>query len=160
MKQDKLHGHIVEDGEVTSYGVIGHVTPEPSVARKLREVLSDAYTFIRSAESNKALATVTLEELMGDQIKRNGASEDAKKTKYNPYSYDPEKDKPASQEPEKRVTFFVSGSDTGRPTKLDMLFAIKNELDDVVKEVKKMTPVEVAGRKVYQDASEVAAEEQ
>lgn len=156
MAVQSKNGSIEGGGGPVGYGIVGEVTAEPSKSRRLREVLSDAYTFIRSAESNRALATVTLEELMGDQIKRNGDSDSSNSSQYNPYSYEPDKNKPASEEPEKRANF-LGGSDTGRPTKLDMLLAIKNELEAVVKEVKNSQPLEVAGREEYSDASEVAA---
>lgn len=157
-KQVKQHGYAEGDDGQLTYGVIGEVEASPSKSRRLREVLSDAYTFIRSAESNRALATVTIEQLMEDQIKRNGNTEDAEANKYNPYAHEPDKEQPAGSEPEKQANF-LGGSDTQRATKLDMLLAIKNELDAVVEDVKNTQPIDVASREEYQESAEIAAPE-
>ena len=101
---------------------------EATTSRQIREVISDAYAFIMGAEANKAIATVTLEDLMEDQIKRNGESAKSNASQYNPYSYD-SKDEPAGQEPETRANFpggadltvvTIDGEEVqARPTKLD-----------------------------------------
>lgn len=132
---------------------------EPKVSRRFRAVLSDAYAFVRSVEANAALATVTLEELMGDQIKRNGEEELSNAAQYNPYSYDPEKTDGAGTEPEERANF-LGGTDTNQPTKMDRVLAIKSELTAVIEEIKAMKPIEVADAAEYADASEVAAPEE
>jgi hypothetical protein len=139
------------------YGVVGEYKPDPGgKSRRLRAVLSDAYAFVRSAEANQALATVTLEELMGDQIKRNGDSDESSAHQYNPYAYDPDKKAPAGEGPEARANF-LGGSDTNRPTKLDRLLAIQNELSAVIEDIRKTSPTDVASGGEYQDLSEVAA---
>lgn len=130
---------------------VGEVEKDKSVARKLREALSDAYTFVRSAEANKALYTVTLEELMGDQIKRNGETKKSNSSQFNPYSYEVEKTGAAGSEPEK-IANFLGASDTSRPTKLDAITAIHDELSKVIDDVKKTPPVEVAAIEEYNDA--------
>jgi chemotaxis response regulator CheB len=118
--------------------------------KNIREILADAFTFVKSMESNQALAAVTIEELMGDQIKRNGESAKANTSQYNPYEYDPTKAQPASQIPTE-VANFLGGSDTGGPTKLDRVLAIKNILTALVTEIKKTEPLEVAGAQEYAD---------
>ncbi len=128
---------------------------EPTTSRRIREILSDAYAFIRSAESNAALATVTLEELMNDQINRNGESSKSNATQYNPYSFEADKDLPAGLEPTERANF-LSGSDTQRPTKLDQILAIQNELSGVIDEVKAMEPVDVASPEEHTSSDEIA----
>jgi len=141
---------------------------EESTSRRVREVISDAYAFIVSAEANKAIATVTLEDLMGDQIKRNGESDLSNASQYNPYAYDVSKDAPAGDEPEERANY-LGGADTtvvdvdgtevqSRPTKLDRILAIKAELEGVIEEVKAATPVQVADASSYTDAGEIGVE--
>ena len=143
---------------------------EPTTSRRIREVISDAYAFIMSAEANKAIATVTLEDLMGDQIKRNGESDLSNASQYNPYSYDTKEESPAGGEPEERANY-LGGADTtvvsvdgtevqSRPTKMDRILAIQAELEGVIEEVKKATPVQVADASTYADAGEVALEEE
>ena len=126
----------------------------PSVSRRLTEVVADAYAFIRSAEANKAFATVTLEQLMQDQIDRNGETARSNAAKYNPYSYRPGSPDPSGVQPSK-VTNFLGASDTGLPTKLDRILAIKNELGAVIAEIKSMAPVDVASPQEYTDALDV-----
>jgi hypothetical protein len=122
-----------------------------SDSTRLRQVLSDAFTFVRSAEINQAIATVTIEDLMGDQIKRNGESNDSRYAQYNPYSYDPAKPPPKSQVGE--PTNFLSGSDTSRPTKIAMIQALKNELTSVIDLVKAKEPVDIASSEEYVEAA-------
>jgi hypothetical protein len=126
--------------------------PDPSASRRIRAVLSDAFAFVRSAESNKALAAVTLEDLIGDQIKINGESAQANTNQYNPYAFDPNNPAPAGSQPE-QASSFVGGTDTGRPTKIDRILALQNEIDAVVDQVKSMDPSEIADREEYEDAA-------
>lgn len=116
--------------------------------KNVKELLSDAMTFVRSAEANQALAAVTLEELIGDQIARNGDTASANKSQFNPYAYDPNKTQTASDEPNE-VANFVGASDTGGPTKLERVLALQNELVSVVTELKKLDPAEVADPEEY-----------
>lgn len=129
---------------------------KPETSRRIREILSDAYAFIRSAESNAALATVTLEELMGDQIKRNGETAQSNAAQYNPYSFEPGKELPAGLNPTERANF-LGASDTQRPTKLDQILAIQNEMNGVIEEIKQKEPVDVADAKDYSDSNQVSA---
>ena len=129
---------------------------EPKTSRRIREILSDAYAFVRSAESNAALATVTLEELMGDQINRNGDTAKSSANQFNPYSFEADKDLPAGTEPTERANF-LGGSDTQRPTKLDQILAIQSELSGVIEEVKAMKPVDVASSEEHTENEEIAA---
>jgi len=126
---------------------------KPNASRKVRAVISDAYAYIRSGAVNKALATVTFETLMGEQILRNGDSDKASSSEYNPYAYDPAKPLPEGVEPGKRSNY-AGGSDTTRPTKIEMILALKNEIDGVVGQVKKTEMIEVA------DASEYSGDDE
>jgi hypothetical protein len=99
-------------------------------------------------EVNSAFATVTIEELMGDQIRRNGESKTSNASQYNPYSYDETKTKPVGKEPPKRVNF-LGGSDTYRPTKLDRILAIQNEISTAITELKKTKPEDLATTEEY-----------
>ena len=129
---------------------------EPKPFRKLRDVVADAYAFIRSVEANQAFATVTLEELMGDQIKRNGESSRSNAAQYNPYSYIPGTELPAGLEPGERANF-LGAADTGNPTKFDRILALKNNLTDTINDIKKLTTVEVADVGEYTDNAAIAA---
>lgn len=124
--------------------------------RKIREVIADAYTFIRAVKANEAFSNVTLEELMGDQIKRNGESARSNAAQYTPYSYDPQKGLPAGLEPSQRANF-LGAADTGNPTKYDRVLAIKNSLSAVISQAKSLSPIEVAGTEDYTDAGTIAA---
>jgi hypothetical protein len=136
---------------------------EPSVSKKLRNVIADAFTAVRSAEANKALATVSLEQLIGDQIIRNGESAESNGSQFNPYDYDSSGDSPASREPAERANFLgvanIGVEDNRPPTKLDFVLAIKNEIEDVIKQVKDLPPSEVAEADEYTDGVEAAPDE-
>lgn len=121
---------------------------KPEVSRKLRVVLADTFTFIRSREANREAATVTFEQLMGDQIKRNGDTDQANASQYDPYRYDPSKPAPEGVEPAKRANF-LGGTDTNRPTKIEMIRAMQNEIEGVVEEVKKLGVITVSNYAEY-----------
>jgi len=144
------------------------VGKEATTSRRVREVISDAYSFIVSAEANKALASVSLEDLMGDQIKRNGETALSNASQFNPYSFDENGNIPASEEPEERANF-LGVVDTSvvkvgeeevqsEPTKLDRILAIQGELSSVIQEIKATKPVQVADAETYVDAGEIGLE--
>jgi hypothetical protein len=128
----------------------------PSSGKRLRDAVADAFTFIRSQELNQAIATVTIEQLMGDQIARNGESERSNAAQYDPYSYNPKAKEDAANQEVLRANF-LGGSDTDRPTKLDRVLAITNSLKDVIKEIKEQEPVDVASPEEYTDMADVSA---
>ena len=132
---------------------------KPTSSKRLREAVADAFAFIRSQELNQAMATVTLEQLMGDQINRNGESERSNASKYDPYSYSPEASEKASSEKVTRANF-LGGTDTNRPTKLDRVLAITNSLGKVIDEIKAQQPLDVATPEEYTDVADVAAPEE
>jgi len=127
---------------------------EPKTARRLREVVNDAFAFIRSAEANQALATVSLDELLDEQIRRDGESQPSNGNQFNPYGYDPTEPQPATEEPAERANF-LGAADGNRPSRLDRITAIQNELTAVIDEIKNMDPVDVADPQEYADAAEV-----
>lgn len=131
---------------------------EPDAKRKVRQVLSDAFAAIRSSAVNDALATVTFETLMGEQIARNGESEKSKSSEYNPYAYDPQEPLPLGVEPGKAANF-AGGSDTGRPTKIEQVLALQREIADVVDQVLKTPMVEIADASEYSGDDESDIEE-
>lgn len=106
--------------------------------RRILEVISDAFSFVRSAEANAALATVTLEELIGDQIKRNGETAKSNSNQFTPYEYESGKESPAGEEAPRAN--FLGGSDTARPTKIDFILAVQNELSAVIDDIKANPP--------------------
>jgi len=133
-----------------------NVAPSPS--RKLKEVVGDAFTFIRSMEANAALATVTFDQLVADQISRNGETTGSNAKQYDPYSYNPEKSTPAGEAPNKPANF-LGGSDTNQPTKLDRVLAITNSIVQIVQEIKTKQTVDVAKPSEYTDAAVLAVPE-
>jgi hypothetical protein len=141
--------------DLTSY-VEENFAPNPG--KKLREAVSDAVTFIHSMEINQAIATVTLEQLMGDQIKRNGESARSNAAQYDPYTYSPNKKEGASKEEEARANF-LGGTDLNRPTKLDRVLAVANTIVGVIDEIKKLSPTEVSGAMAYSDVADVGSPE-
>lgn len=102
--------------------------------RRILEVISDAFSFVRSAEANAALATVTLEELINDQILRNGETEKSNANQFTPYNYEPSKEAPEGESAPRAN--FASGVDSTRPTKIDFITAVQNELSAVIEEIK------------------------
>lgn len=125
-----------------------------NLTRKVVEVIGDAFTFVRSAEANAALATVTLEELINDQIRRNGETSESNGNQFSPYNYSADKETPAGEEAPRAN--FAGGSDVGRPTKLDFILAIQGELSSVIKEIKANPPPDTA----YTDSVEYALVEE
>lgn len=146
----------MSEADLTGY-VDQNLEPKPS--KRLREAVADAFTFIRSQELNQAIATVTLEQLMGDQIDRNGESERSNASQYDPYSYSPEAFEKASSKTLVRANF-LGGTDTKRPTKLDRVLAITNALGKVVDEIKSQQPLDVAKPEEYTDVADVAVPEE
>jgi hypothetical protein len=120
------------------------------IIRRVRLVLADAYTFVRSQEVNAAVEELTLDHLLGDQIKRNGETALSNASEYDPYSFDPTKRVPAGSQPLARANF-LGVSDLSAPTKLDRITALKNEISAVVDFVKTKTIKDV---EVGQDLEE------
>lgn len=126
---------------------------EPKKYLQLRAIISDAYAYVRSVEANQAFATVTIETLIDDQIKRNGESGDSNAAQFNPYSYDPAEASPAGLEPRDPANF-LGGTDTGLPSKLDWLTAIENELADAIEQIK-VDPIDVAEPEEYTEQAQL-----
>jgi len=130
--------------------------PDPNASRRVQMVIADTYSFIRGAEANKAISAITFEELISDQIKRNGTSDEAQAAQFTPYDYDPENSaKPAGLKPQEKV-LSAGGSDVGRPSKLSRLLAIKSVLSSTIDAVKKLEPLELSDEKAYADSAEDA----
>jgi hypothetical protein len=119
-------------------------------SRRIIEVIGDAYAFVRSKEANAALATVTLDDLIGDQIRRTGETKESNGNQFTPYSYDESKATPAGKEAPRAN--FPSGSDTNRPTKLDFILAIQSEVSAVIQEVRASPP----SNKEYTDSTDTS----
>lgn len=103
--------------------------------RQIRRGLADAFAFVRSSEANRRIQAVTFNQLLAEQLQRNGETERLNKASNNPYSYDPEANEPASTIPLARANF-LSGTDTNNMTKLDRVVFIKNAIGDLVETVK------------------------
>lgn len=120
------------------------------IQTEIRRTLGDAYAFVRSQEANKAIQSVTMVQLLREQIDRNGDTERSNASQFNPYSYDPDKIEPATRRPLARANF-LSGTDTGNPTKLDRVLAIQNTISDLVAQVKAL-PLEEVNSAALTDA--------
>lgn len=105
--------------------------------RQLELILADAHTFVLSAEVSKAIAAVTVDQLIQEAIDRNGDSETSKTTKFDPYAIDISQPPTASERPLEQESF-VSGSNLSGATKIDRIHALRAELRSTVEEVKKM----------------------
>jgi hypothetical protein len=123
--------------------------PETTPASQVREVIADAYSFIRSVQANAAFATVTLEQLISDQITRNGETSRSNGRQYDPYSYNPQHPPPAGLDVS-RVNF-LGGADTTQATKLDRVLAIRNRLASVIAQIRAASPTSVASTRQYTD---------
>lgn len=112
--------------------------------RKARELLSDAFTFVRSMEANKAMSEVTLDDLLMELIDRNGESSKSAQKKYNPYAYNEKAAEPMSMP---TVTQSgpagnpVSGTDFSNPTKMDRLLALESAIESTVDQIKSEEPI-------------------
>ena len=116
-------------------------TPTPQ--KNIVQVLGDAFAFVRSAETNQAIAAVTLDLLINDQIARNGETADANNAKYDPYSFDPNATVPAGNAPITPATY-GGGSDLNAPTKIARILAIKNSVQSVVDTLKATPEADLA----------------
>lgn len=123
------------------------------IQREIRRALADMYTFVRSQEVNKAVQAVTMNQLMQEQISRNGDSDRSNAAQFNPYSFDPDRVEPATQRPLSRANF-LSGTDTNNPTKLDRVLAIQNSIADLVTYVKSLPLEEVTAPELTDEDSE------
>lgn len=117
--------------------------------RAMRLLIADAFSFVRSQEINQALASVTLDQLMSEQIARNGESSDSERSVYNPYAYDTKADSetPASTGSSLVSPSFVTGvsaqaTEDGKvitPSKLARLEAIKATLNEAINSYAEVT---------------------
>lgn len=116
---------------------------EKAENKRLRSILNDA---VRSYEATANLAKATLEDLMAEQVARNGSSKASDKEKYNPYAVPTVEEDGSNSESTPEVPdypttgVFVSGTPASNPTKMDRLLAMKNEVDAAVESAKKFVP--------------------
>jgi hypothetical protein len=103
--------------------------------RQLRQVLSDAFAFVRSQEINKAINDLSFDDLIEVHIRRNGETNLSAAKRLDPYGFDP--DAPSSARPlEEPGVGFLSGTDLSAPTKLDRVLSLKNAIKDTVDAIK------------------------
>jgi len=113
-------------------------------ANKFRNVLADAFSFIRSVEVNRALSVVKLEDMMNEQISRNGESSKSASKKYDPYTFRTSEDlasdnvQPVAIEGEPGN--FITGTEGLNPTKMDRLTALKNAINTAIDSIKAVDP--------------------
>jgi hypothetical protein len=102
--------------------------------KAMRLVIADAFTFVRSQEANQAIAGVSLDQLIAEQIARNGESDPSAKSVYSPYDYatSPDAEEPSSTSASEVSPAFSTGIDTTTPTKLDRLEAVKGSLNEAI----------------------------
>lgn len=118
------------------------VQPKKVKTQKIRRIIGDLFTFVRSQEANLAVQKVTIEQLLQEQIKRNGDQSTSNAAQYNPYSHTPGEATPATSQPLARANY-LGGSDVTLPTKLDRVLALKNEVESLVKTVKALSLDEI-----------------
>jgi len=124
----------------------------------IRMLFGDAFAFVQSMKVNQTLSTVTLDQLIDEQIKRNGESSRSQKSKYDPYNFKSEVDSPAGLTTEPADSFQlsnpVSGTNLSNPTKLDRLLAISSAIESVVNEIMKEKPSDLILDEKYWDADQ------
>lgn len=119
---------------------------EKAENRRLRAILNDAFAFVRAYEATQVIYEATLEDLMAEQIARNGSSEVSAKEKYNPYAIPTAEADEASSGSTPEVSdyqttgVYISGTELSNPTKMDRLMALKNEIDAAVQSAKEFVP--------------------
>jgi hypothetical protein len=119
---------------------------EKAENRRLRAILNDAFAFVRGYEATETIAQVTLEDLIAEQVARNGSSEASNKEKYNPYAIPTAEEDEANSgttpevEDYQTTGVFVSGTEISNPTKMDRLVALSNEIEAAVKSAKEFVP--------------------
>lgn len=135
--------------------VLANEAEDPKPGRRLRAAISDAFAFVRSAEANKALATVTLEDLVGEVITRYGETVDSNASQYNPYAFDPAKaeEQPSGTKPTERANF-IGGFPLDRPNKLDRILALEAELGAIIDDIKAQEVVKVSDQSEFTDGDE------
>ena len=109
--------------------------------RRFMRVISDTYAFVQSQEANKAISSVTLEQLVSEQIKRNGDPVDSRVNTYTPYSFDPAESGAASELGLQRANF-IGGADINQGTRFDRLVQLRRELDSTIDQIQKIDPSE------------------
>jgi hypothetical protein len=112
------------------------------VVRRFEAQISDVFAFVRSQEVNRALAAVTQEQLLQEQILRNGESSASRASEFNPYAYNPSAPQLGTRQPLGRANY-AGGADVNQPTKIERIQALASQLEDLIEGVKKMTPEEV-----------------
>lgn len=112
------------------------------VDRRIRQGLADLFSFVRSREANQAIAAVTHEQLIQEQVARNGETDRSRSSSFDPYGFDPNKVEPAGVQPLSRSNF-VSGTDVNLPTKMDQILAMKNVLDSLIRDLKEIPPDQI-----------------
>ena len=134
--------------------------------RRFRLLLNDALAFVRSVEVNRALQGIGWEELMNEQIQRNGESSTSAEKQYNPYSHDP-LGTPVSGEVAPKVESYgpagnyVSGTNEANPTKFDRILALEAEIEGAVLNIMNTDPEFMADpqERADEDASAPLPEE-
>lgn len=117
------------------------MTDSSNKVRRIRLILSDTFSFVRGMEANKGIAAVSMNQLIREQILRNGTTLDAASSQYDPYLIDFAKVSEASKLAVDPINP-VSGSDMNQPTKCDRIRAIQTQLETTIEEVKRTDPAE------------------
>lgn len=107
--------------------------------RRFTRIIADAYAFVQSQEANKAISAVTYEQLVSEQISRNGDPLDSRTNANTPYSFDPTETIAASDDGLGRANF-IGGSDIRQGTRLDRLTQLRRELDGAIDQIQEIDP--------------------
>jgi predicted transglutaminase-like cysteine proteinase len=140
------------------------VSETKKIGSEMNKALADAFSFVRSQEANQALAGVTLDQLIAEQIARNGESSASQKSVYNPYSYDTASDaEPESSPVSSEVSpAFVTGVNAQvkdgvllAPTKLTRLEAIKETLNEAINSIKDIDPEQLVNLETLEEGGPI-----
>jgi|SRR6185295_13443185 len=124
-----------------------------AIQRTITNILADAFAFVRGQEINKSIAAVTLEELLEEQILRNGETGASKSSQFDPYAFDPSAPVLGTKAPLPRANF-AGVSNVNQPTKMDRLIALQAGLEAAIKQIKD-TPIDTVNAPALEDLGSV-----
>lgn len=111
--------------------------------KRIRATIGSVYAFVQSREVNRALSSVSIEQLMVEQILRNGSTDNAKKYETSSSATTDENNRtPATQVPI-NTSNFVSGTDAYSASKIEQLNSLQSELNGLIDVIKNIDPIQI-----------------
>jgi hypothetical protein len=135
--------------------------PDPGYEkqRRFRLLINDAFALVRSLEIRRALEAAGWEELIQEQITRNGDTQRSRDALYNPYAFNPDEQAPiggaappVEEQGAQGHGNYLSGTAINNPTKMDRLVALEAEISEAVDDIKNTPPDEFLTSKEFWEA--------